>query len=111
MRKILVSFVAIISILLLTACGSNKIVGTWVGHTQDGLETTFIFEKDGTFKYDNEYGFNSEGKYTIKDNIITIELKSWSAKKEYKFAIKNNKLDLTATDQYSPSYKGMEKRK
>lgn len=111
MKKIVLSFVAVFSVLLLTACGSNKLIGTWVGRTQDGLETTFTFEKNDVVKYENEYGFKSEGTYKVKDNIITIDLELWSQKKEYKYEIKNNKLDLTATDQYSPSYKGMEKRK
>ena len=111
MKKVLFSILLVCSVFFLTACGSNKLIGTWEGETNDGLKTTFTFEKKNVVKYENEFGFSSEGTYEIKDDIVTIELKLWSEKKEYKFEIKDKKLYLTATDKYSPSYKGMTKKK
>lgn len=112
MKKILLSFVAICSIFMLTACGSNKIIGTWNGKTEDGLETTFTFKKKDVVTYKNSYGFSSEGTYTIKDDVVTISLKLWDSSLEYKFEIKNKKLSLTPTDKnkYAPSYKDMIKK-
>lgn len=110
MKRILVCLIAVISIFLVTGCGKGSIVGTWEGASSDGLKTTFEFKKDGTVAYDNEYKFASTGDYTIKGDILTIKLESWEKTKEYKYEIKKNKLSLTAQDDYSPSYKDMEKK-
>lgn len=111
MKKLVICLVAVFSLLLITGCGkSNKLVGKWDGATNDGLKTTFEFKKNGDVSYSNEYGFNSEGTYKIKDDVVTITLKSWSEAKEYKFEVKDNKLSLTAQDKYSPSYKDMSKK-
>lgn len=111
MKKVLVCLVAVLSLVIVTGCGkSNKLVGTWEGKTNDGLKTTFEFKKGGDVKYSNEYGFDSEGTYEIDGNMVTINLKTWSQAKKYKFEVKNKKLSLTATDQFSPSYKDMAKK-
>lgn len=110
-KKYLVSLITVISIFLVVGCGkSNKLVGTWTGKTNDGLETTFEFKKDGSVNYDNEYGFNSTGTYEIKDDKVTISLESWDKEKVYEYSVNNGKLTLTATDKYSPSYKDMSKK-
>ena len=112
MKKILISFVAVLSILLLTGCGkSNKLIGTWEGASQDGLKASFTFEKKDVFKYNNEFIDEQTGKYTIKDDVVTLEIDIWSSPKEYKFEVKDGKLSLTATDQFSPSYKDLVKKK
>lgn len=110
MKKILICMIAVVSIFLVTACGKKAIVGTWEGESNDGLKTTFVFKSDGKVEYKNEYGFDSTGTYKIKDDIVTISLKSWDKDKEYKFEVKSNKLTLTAQDEYSPSYKEMKKK-
>ena len=111
MKKILATIVMVCSFTLLVGCGSNKLVGKWEGATEDGLKTTFTFEKKNVVKYQNEFGFNSEGTYSIKDDKVTISLKSWDDDKVYKFQVKDNKLTLTATDKLSPTYKNMKKIK
>ena len=112
MKKIIICLVALLSLVLITGCGSkkNELVGTWKGETNDGLKTTLTFKKNGDIKYENEYGFDSEGTYEIEDEIVTINLKSWSETKKYKFEIKDKKLSLTAQDKYSPSYTDMAKQ-
>ena len=111
MKKVLVCLVAVLSLVIVTGCGkSNKLVGTWEGKTNDGLETTFEFKKNGDVNYKNEYGFDSEGTYEIDGNIVTINIKTWSQAKKYKFEVKDKKLSLTAQDQFSPSYKDMIKK-
>ena len=111
MKKLLLSLIIVFSIVVLTACGSNKLVGTWKGATTDGIKTTITFEKKDKVKYSNDFGFNSEGTYTIKDDKVTIDLDIWSSPIEFKFEIKNGKLDLTATNGYSANYKGLVKQK
>ena len=108
MKKLLV---VLVSVLLLVGCGKKApLVGTWNGDTQDGLNTTFIFEKNGDVQYKNEYGFDSEGTYKIDGDEVTITLKSWDQAKVYKFKVEGKKLKLTATDKYSPSYESMTKK-
>ena len=112
MKKVLGCLVLVCLLVLVTACGgkSNALVGTWEGKTNDGLKTTFEFKKGGDVKYSNEYGFDSEGTYEIDGNMVTINLKTWSEAKKYKFEVKDKKLSLTAQDQFSPSYKDMAKK-
>ena len=100
-----------IALTILTGCNFDTIVGTWEGATQNGIKTTFTFGKDGNVTYSNEYGIESEGTYELKENgIITITLQSWEKPKEYRYEVKNNKLNLRASDNYSPSYIEMEKK-
>lgn len=114
MKKYVLSALLVVmllgSLILLTACGSNELVGKWEGLTNDGLNTTFDFKGDGKVEYSNEYGFNSNGTYEVKDGEVKISLESWGEAKTYKYEIKDGKLKLTATDKYSPSYDGMEKK-
>lgn len=111
MKKYFGIFMVVVCLLCVTACGKgNKLVGKWTGETNDGLETTFNFKKDGKVEYSNEYGFDSTGTYEIKKDVVTITLESWSESKEYKFEVKDGKLSLTAQDKYSPSYKEMIKK-
>lgn len=112
MKKILSVIALILSVAILTACGSkNKLIGSWEGKTTDGLKTTLTFEKKDVVKYENEYGFKGEGTYKIDGDKVTISLDIWEKDKVYTFSVEDKKLDLTATDQYSPSYKGMTLKK
>lgn len=111
MKKFLMSVVAVFALVLVVGCGKgNALVGTWEGATNDSLKTTFTFEKGDKVSYENEFGIKSEGTYKIDGNKVTINLKSWDKEKVYKFEVKDKKLSLTATDQYSPSYKDMIKK-
>lgn len=113
MKKVLLGFVAVFAVVLLTACGSsNKLIGTWEGKTEDGLETTFTFEKKDKVSYSNQYGIKSEGTYSIKDDVVTIKLDTWDKALEYTFTVKNKKLTLkpTSKNSYSPSYDEMTKK-
>ena len=112
MKKTLLSFVAAFFVLLLVGCGkSNKLIGKWTGKTNDGLKTTWVFEKKDVVKYENEFGIKSNGTYKITDNIVTISLESWSNPIDYEFDIHDGKLYLTAQNKYSPSYDGLTKSK
>ena len=112
MKKIFGALVTVCFLFIVVGCGkSNKLVGKWEGATEDGLKTTFVFNKDNTVSYENEYGFDSIGKYEIKDNKVTISLESWSDDKVYEFKVDGKTLDLVSTDKYSPTYKGMKKAK
>ena len=112
MKKVLYSLILLVGVFTLVGCGkSNKLVGTWEGKTNDGMNTTFTFKKDGKVDYSNEYGFNSNGTYTVKDSEVTIKLESWDQTKTYEFKVDGDKLSLIATDAYSPSYSEMVKQK
>lgn len=112
MKKFLMSVVAVFALVLVVGCGSKKspLVGKWSGATTDNLKTTFTFEKGDKVAYENEFGIKSEGTYKVDGEKVTIKLKVWDKEKVYKFEVKSNKLSLTATDKYSPSYKDMEKK-
>ena len=110
-KKFIFALLTIVALFTITGCGKkNVLLGTWEGKSDANIKTTFIFEKEGKVKYDNEFGADSTGTYEIKEDIVTIELKSWTKKKEYKFEVKDNKLTLTAQDSLSPSYKNMTKK-
>ena len=112
MKKIFLSLVVLFSVFVLSGCGnSNKLIGTWNGKTEDGMKTTWIFEKKDKVSYKNEFGIESTGTYTIKDDVVTITLEVWNDAIDYKYDIKDKKLNLTAQNKYSPSYVGLEKVK
>ena len=69
MKKYLLSIVTFFALVLVVGCGSksNALVGKWNGKTNDGLETTFTFEKNGKVAYENQFGIKSEGTYEIKN--------------------------------------------
>lgn len=114
MKKYILSLVVVLALVFVVGCSkgtTDPIIGTWKGETIDGLETTFEFKKDNKISYDNEYGFASEGTYKKDDKYIYIDLESWTAEKKYEYTLDGDKLDLKATDLYSPSYEGMKKQK
>lgn len=116
-NKILLISIFFVSVFVLVGCGKNsdELEGTWKGLT-DGesrdyqIETTFKFDGNGKVEYENEYGIKSEGTYEIKDNKVTISLKSWDEAKVYEFSINDKTLSLKATDVYSPSYSELDKQ-
>ena len=116
-KKYLLVLSLFVSLFLFAGCGKNdnELVGKWEGHTYAAEEeyqisTTFEFENGGKVTYINGYGTNATGKYTVSGNTVVIEVSAWDKPKEYKFKIEDNKLDLTAQDDYSPSYVGLEKK-
>lgn len=111
MKKYLVSIVTVFALLLVVGCGKKSpLIGKWDGSTEDGLKTTIVFEKGNKITYENEFGIKSAGTYKVDGEKVTISLKIWDKDKVYKFEVKDNKLNLTATDKYSPSYKNMIKK-
>ncbi len=107
MKKVLVSVLLCLSLVFITGCGGDKLKGTWSKATDDELNSIFTFDGSGKVTYKNDY-FSNDGTYTIEDNKVTIK-EVWSDVKTYEFVIKDNKLSLTATDNYSPSYKDLKK--
>ena len=108
MRKIAAGILLCLSLFLMTGCGSDKLKGAWSGESNDGLKATFTFDGKDKVNYKNDF-FENDGTYTIKDNKVTIK-GVWDNDKVYEFTIKDGKLDLTATDNYSPSYKDLKKK-
>ena len=120
MKKKTLFFVTILVLVamlfVLTACGKKEekkpdIIGTWEGKTEDGLVTTFVFKDDGNVEYSNEFGFESKGTYKLDGNKVSIDLEMWDGQaKVYSYEIKDGKLNLTANDEWVPSYKDMERK-
>ena len=113
MKKIFVSLL-LISLIFVVGCGkksSDTLLGTWKGTTEDGLVTTFTFEKNNKVSYSNAIPKESNGTYKIKGDNVTIKLDIWRNEITYKFEIKDNKLSLIPTvDDGIPSYKNMIKK-
>ena len=116
-KKYLLTIILFLSIIFVVGCGKddNELVGRWEGHTYAAdveyqVDTTFIFENGGKVTYINGYGTNVVGKYEVSGNTVIIEVSSWDKPKEYKFKVDGDKLDMTAQDDYSPSYVGLEKK-
>ena len=107
MKKVLVGLVLCLSLVFITGCGSDKLKGAWSGESNDGLKSTFTFDGKGEVTYKNDF-YENKGTYTIENNKVTIK-DVWSDNKVYEFTIKDDKLTLTATDNYSPSYKNLGK--
>lgn len=115
-KKFLLLSLFFVSLFVLVGCGSsNELVGKWKGLTdgdsrENQIETTFEFKSGEDVEYSNEYGIKSSGTYEIKDNTVTIKLDTWDQSKDYEFKVDGDKLSLTATDRYSPSYSEMVKQ-
>ena len=109
MKKVLVSVLLCLSLVFITGCGSDKLKGTWSKATGDELNAIFTFDGKGEVTYKNDF-YENKGTYTIEDNKVTIK-DIWSDNKVYEFTIKDDKLTLKATDNYSPSYKDLNLKK
>ncbi len=114
MKKILLLIPLFFVSILFFGCGksSNELLGSWKGLTDGSsreyqIETTFNFKNDGNLEYSNEFGIKSSGTYEINENKVTIKLEIWDESKVYEFKVEDDKLALTATDVYSPSYSEM----
>ena len=117
MKKRLLLIPLFLVSFLFFGCGksSNELLGTWKGLTDGSsreyqLETTFNFKSDDKLEYSNEFGIKSNGTYEINENKVAIKLEIWDESKIYEFKVNGDKLSLTATDTYSPSYSEMVKQ-
>lgn len=112
MKKIFISLVTVCIAVLLVGCSSSDILkGTWSGEDDFYGEVTFAFDGNGTVTYSTNMVDNIKGTYTIdSDTKVTIKLESWSNEKVYNYTIKNNVLELSADDIYSPSYSNLLKK-
>ncbi len=110
MKKVILSLLILCSVLFITGCGKkNELLGTWEGMSSSKYLTTIEFKKDGKMFYKNKNEtkgteFESNGKYTIKDDVLTIELEKWDTGIEYNYKIENNKLSLIAKEDARPNY-------
>ncbi len=88
MKKIFLVTFMIVSLLLMSACGKNGIVGKW---TYQSGSYSYVFEKDGTGYY--EYGSNKkEFTYKVDGEKITILYNGNTIPFETVFTIDDNKL-------------------
>ncbi len=100
MKKVFLSLITICSIFLLVGCNNNKkheIIGTWEGKNDTNVLITIEFKEKGKLNYKSERGFESNGKYTVKDNKLSFSLDKWEddSKQEFEYKIIDNKLSLT----------------
>lgn len=91
--------VALVAVLVFTlslvGCG-NSIVGTWKG-SQDGVEMTFTFEKDGTGKT-GVAGMTLDTTWKTDGNklSITMSFLGQSDTQEFEYSVSGDTLKLTA---------------
>lgn len=115
MKKYLLIMLAILPIVLFTACGSeeysNSIVGAWVSSEYNSNDTV-IYRNDGVvIEHEGYYDGGKlvldywEGDYTISKNKITIH---WKAGKEWRETTKrwSDKKDAESTDIITYSLNG-----
>lgn len=105
MAKKAISLVAVLVLAMsLVACGDSGIVGTW-SMTEDGVTSSFTFEKDGTCKA-SAMGLEMSGTYkTDGDKLtITISLLGMESSQECTYKIDGNKLTITDEDNQTVTY-------
>lgn len=111
MKKYLLTFLAVIMLVVVTGCGKKKesIVGEWkIDNIQNG-PVTIIFGEDNSLTYKNIY-FEATGKYSIEKDIVTFT-EVWDDEYQFKYEIKDGKLTLTPLDEDVLNYNNMERVK
>ena len=79
------------------ADGNNSHLGTWHGY-ESGSPMSVTFEEKGVYRL-SFYGFEKEhkGKYTLKDNVISLKYKKW----DMDFVVGENELVAVYSDHYN----------
>ena len=74
MKKLFISIVLLMSLFMLTSCGKNELVGTWLYFDGSAIknEMFYVFNEDKTGSY-NYYGGRQDFIYETKDNKITFK--------------------------------------
>lgn len=92
----------IIALALVACGGGDALKGTWTCNDENYGTVTFDFNGSGNCSFSNDF-YSADGTYTINEQQVTIS-GVWSEDKIYDFAVTDNGLTLTATDELSPSY-------
>lgn len=112
MKKFFLLTIVCLSVIALTGCGKkNALIGKWKGETTFGISATFEFKKDGKLVYTDDNNVSSTGTYKIKDNVVTIDIKTWSSVVKYDFDILDKVLTLKSHDSEYPDFVSMIKQK
>ena len=96
-KKVIALVAAVILICTLSACGNQKLSGTYVSH-EGMLTQTVIFDGDNVTL--TAFGINAHGTYEIKDNWITIKYSLLGTEQtvENTFSKSNNSITIGGTE-------------
>ena len=102
MKKMFISVVCILSLLLLTGCGKSSIKGTWYYYNGINISSDvyYKFNDDKTGEYVYSNGKNSFIYEVRKDKLILSYFNSTNSN-EYEYKIENDTLtikDLLGSD-------------
>ena len=92
MRKINLGLVLVLSILLITACSKNKLVGKWKA-IDTGIDYFYTFNEDKTCIYEMT-GAKMDCTYEMEGKRITILYKGSSTPNSYEYKIDKDTLTL-----------------
>ena len=93
MKKLLI--VLFLSVIFLTGCGKNKVVGSWYIINENSINSYYTFNKDMTGSY-NFNGISSEFTYEIDGNKMTLNFVNSIVPSSFEFEIKDNTLTISS---------------
>lgn len=107
MKKIL-SILAVISIIMLTSCGSNVANHPIADHTYATVGKQIHFKADGTAQYAKQdaignWEYDSDYNYRIQGKTIIVDHKKLDLEYQYTY----NSKDDTLTDQEGTVWKNV----
>ncbi len=108
-RILVATLLAVAMLLTLSACGGggggggDGLQGTWEGSSED-QGVTWVFDGKGGCKIETEFGFKSDGTYTVDGSKVTIELEDWDDAQSFEFKVDGDKLSLENNDKAKPDY-------
>lgn len=98
MKKISLTILALVAVLMLTSCGKAKkvsIAGSW--GADSGSETVYLFNEDGTGKISIGTTVSKSFTYETNDNTLKIvtEILGQKDEQEYTYSIDGDVLTMT----------------
>ena len=99
MKKISLTILALVAVLMLASCGKAKkvsIAGSW--GADSGSETVYLFNEDGTGKISIGTTVSKSFTYETNDNTLKI-VTEILGQKEYTYSIDGDVLTMTRNNE------------
>ena len=99
MKKISLTILALVAVLMLASCGKAKkvsIAGSW--SADSGSETVYLFNEDGTGKISIGTTVSKSFTYETNDNTLKI-VTEILGQKEYTYSIDGDVLTMTRNNE------------
>ena len=112
MKKISLTILALVAVLMLASCGKAKkvsIAGSW--SADSGSETVYLFNEDGTGKISIGTTVSKSFTYETNDNTLKIvtEILGQKDEQEYTYSIDSDVLTMTRNNE-SVTYRKQKER-